>query len=391
MERFDPLTSFLSHLTCARCTRIHDAGELQSVCVDCGAPLLAEYHLEAVARTVTPQILAGRPFTLWRYEELLPVRNPAFRVTLGEGGTPLLRLCRLGEQVGLSNLVAKHEGLNPTGCFKDRGMATAVSRAWELGAKALVAPSAGNAGGAMAAYAARAGLPAHVIMPADAPVPNIVEVRATGGNLRLIDGLIDEAGRQANEFAAAEQAFNLATLREPYRIEGKKTMGYELAEQLGWRLPDVVVCPTGGGTGLIGMWKAFAEMEALGWIESGRRPRMVSVQASGCAPIVAAFRAGAEESVPWRDAQTDAAGLRVPYALGDFLVLRALYDSRGMAIAVKDAEMVAAQSQLGATEGIFAGMEAAATVAAVTKLRESGWLAGDEEVLLLITSSGLKQ
>ena len=391
MERLDPLTSFLSHLTCARCARRHDADELQSVCVDCGAPLLAEYDLEAAAETVSPLALAGRSFTLWRYDELLPVRNPAFRVTLGEGGTPLLPLYRLGQKLGLSNLVAKHEGLNPTGCFKDRGMAVAVSRAWELGARALVTPSAGNAGGAMAAYAARAGLPAHVFMPMDAPVPNIVEVRATGGNLWLVDGLIDEAGRQAHELTATGEAFNLATLREPYRIEGKKTMGYELAEQLGWRLPDVVVYPTGGGTGLIGMWKAFAEMEALGWIEPGRRPRMVSVQASGCAPIVAAFRAGAEESVPWRDAQTDAAGLRVPHALGDFLILQAVYDSRGLAIAVKDAEMVAAQRQLGATEGIFAGLEAAATVAAAAKLRESGWLAGDEEVLLLITSSGLKQ
>jgi len=391
MERFDPLTSFLSHLTCARCARRHDADELQSVCVDCGAPLLAEYDLEAAAQTVSPLALAGRSFTLWRYEEILPVRNPAFRVTLGEGGTPLVPLHRLGQKLGLANLVAKHEGLNPTGCFKDRGMAVAVSRAWELGARALVTPSAGNAGGAMAAYAARAGLPAHVFMPMDAPVPNIVEVRATGGDLRLVDGLIDEAGRQAHELAATGEAFNLATLREPYRIEGKKTMGYELAEQLGWRLPDVVVYPTGGGTGLIGMWKAFAEMEALGWIEPGRRPRMVSVQASGCAPIVAAFRAGAEESVPWRHAQTDAAGLRVPHALGDFLILQAIYDSRGLAMAVKDAEMVAAQRQLGATEGIFAGLEAAATVAAAAKLRESGWLAGDEEVLLLITSSGLKQ
>ena len=391
MEQLNPLTSFLSHLTCAGCARKHDADELQSVCVECAAPLLAEYDLEAAAQTVSPPVLAGRSFTLWRYEELLPVRNPAFRVTLGEGGTPLLPLRRLGEQLGLSNLVAKHEGINPTGCFKDRGMAVAVSRAWELGARAVVTPSAGNAGGAMAAYAARAGLSAHVFMPVDAPVPNIVEVRATGGDLRLVDGLIDEAGRQANDVATAGEAFNLATLREPYRLEGKKTMGYELAEQLGWRLPDVIVYPTGGGTGLIGMWKAFAEMEALGWIEPGQRPRIVSVQASGCAPIVAAFRAGAEESVPWRDAQTEAAGLRVPYALGDFLILKAIYDSRGLAIAVKDAEMVAAQRQLGATEGIFAGLEAAATVAATTKLRESGWLTGDEEVLLLITSSGLKQ
>ena len=278
MECVDSLTSFLSHLTCARCARRHFADELQSVCVDCGAPLLAEYDLKAAAQTVSPLDLVARSFTLWRYEEILPVRDPAFRVTFGEGGTPLLPLNRLGQKLGLSNLTGKHEGLNPTGCFKDRGMAVAISRAWELGARALVTPSAGNAGGAMAAYAARAGLPAHVFMPTDAPAPNIAEVRATGSDLRLVDGLIDEAGRQANEFAATNEAFNLATLREPYRIEGKKTMGYELAEQLGWRLPEVVVYPTGGGTGLIGMWKAFAEMEALGWIEfwpaaaHGQRP-----------------------------------------------------------------------------------------------------------------------
>ncbi len=232
MERLNPLTSFLSHLTCAGCARKHDADELQSVCVECAAPLLAEYDLEAAAQTVSPLVLAGRSFTLWRYEELLPVRNPAFRVTFGEGGTPLLPLRRLGEQLGLSNLVAKHEGINPTGCFKDRGMSVAVSRAWELGVRAVVTPSAGNAGGAMSAYAARAGLSAHVYMPVDAPVPNIVEVRATGGDLRLVDGLIDEAGRQANDVATVGEAFNLATLREPYRLEGKKTMGYELAERL---------------------------------------------------------------------------------------------------------------------------------------------------------------
>ena len=352
--------------------------------------MLARYDLDAARLAVTPADLLARPFTLWRYEELLPVRDSRFRVTLGEGGTPLLSLPRLGEQLRVLGLSAKMEGVNPTGCFKDRGMAVAVSRAKELGATELVVPTAGNAGGALAAYAARAGLSARVIMPADAPAPNIAEVKATGGDVRLVDGLIDEAGRQASQIAAAGYAFNLATLREPYRIEGKKTMGYELAEQNGWRLPDVVVYPTGGGTGLIGMWKAFEEMEALGWIEPGRRPRMVSVQASGCAPIVAAFRAGHEESIPWSDARTDAAGLRVPHALGDFMILKAIYDSRGIAVAVSDREMHDAQQQLGHQEGIFAGLEGAATVAAVNKLRDSGWLSGSETVTLFLTSSGLK-
>lgn len=384
------MTSFLTDLICARCGAQHDADTLQGVCASCGSPLLARYDLDAARQSVTPADLPARPFTLWRYEEMLPVRDRRFQVTLGEGGTPLLSLPRLGEQLRVPGLSAKMEGVNPTGCFKDRGMAVAVSRAKELGATELVVPTAGNAGGALAAYAARAGLCARVIMPADAPAPNIAEARATGGDVRLVDGLIDEAGRQAKLVAAAGYAFNLATLREPYRIEGKKTMGYELAEQNGWRLPDVVVYPTGGGTGLIGMWKAFEEMEALGWIEPGQRPRMVSVQASGCAPLVAAFRAGHEESIPWIDARTDAAGLRVPHALGDFMILKAIYDSRGIAVAVSDREMRDAQQQLGHGEGIFAGLEGAATVAAVHKLRDSGWLAGSETVTLFLTSSGLK-
>ena len=384
------MTSTLSFLTCARCGARHDADALQGVCTDCGSPLLARYDLAAARQAFSRTDLATRPFTLWRYEEVLPVRDNRFRVTLGEGGTPLLPLPRLGEQLRLPGLNAKMEGVNPTGCFKDRGMAVAVSRASELGVIELIVPTAGNAGGALAAYAARAGLSARVIMPADAPVPNIAEIRATGGEVRLVDGLIDEAGRQASQVAASGYAFNLATLREPYRIEGKKTMGYELAEQNGWRLPDVVVYPTGGGTGLIGMWKAFEEMEALGWIEPGQRPRMVSVQASGCAPIVAAFRAGHEESIPWSDARTDAAGLRVPHALGDFMILKAIYDSRCIAIAISDNEMRDAQQQLGYQEGIFAGLEGAATVAAVHKLRDSGWLAGSETVTLFLTSSGLK-
>ena len=384
------MTSFLTDLICARCGAHHDADVLQGVCGDCESPLLARYDIEAARQAVTPAALPARPFTLWRYEELLPLRDRRFRATLGEGGTPLLSLPRLGEQLRLPGLSAKLEGVNPTGCFKDRGMAVAVSRAKELGATELVVPTAGNAGGALAAYAARAGLSARIIMPADAPAPNVAEARATGASVRLVDGLIDEAGRQAKEVAAAGYAFNLATLREPYRIEGKKTMGYELAEQHDWQLPDVVVYPTGGGTGLIGMWKAFDEMEALGWIEPNRRPRMVSVQASGCAPLVAAFRAGHEDSIPWTDARTDAAGLRVPHALGDFMILKAVYDSRGIAVAVSDREMRDAQQQLGYQEGIFAGLEGAATVAAVHKLRDSGWLAGSETVVLFLTSSGLK-
>ena len=384
------MTSFLTDLICARCGAHHDADVLQGVCGDCESPLLARYDIEAARQAVTPADLPARPFTLWRYEELLPLRDRRFRATLGEGGTPLLSLPRLGEQLRLPGLSAKLEGVNPTGCFKDRGMAVAVSRAKELGATELVVPTAGNAGGALSAYAARAGLTARVFMPADAPVSNIAEARATGGEVRLVDGLIDEAGRQARQVAEAGYAFNMATLREPYRIEGKKTMGYELAEQHDWQLPDVVVYPTGGGTGLIGMWKAFDEMEALGWIEPNRRPRMVSVQASGCAPLVAAFRAGHEDSIPWTDARTDAAGLRVPHALGDFMILKAVYDSRGIAVAVSDREMRDAQVQLGHGEGIYAGLEGAATVAAVSKLRDSGWLAGSETVVLFLTSSGLK-
>lgn len=384
------MTSFLTRLTCARCGAQHDADSLQTVCVHCRSPLLARYDLAAVRRALTPAQLAARPFTLWRYHEVLPLRDQRFRTTLGEGGTPLLPLPRLGEALRVPGLSGKLEGVNPTGCFKDRGMAVAVSRARELGATELTAPTAGNAGGALAAYAARAGLPARIFMPADAPRANIAEVAAAGGQVSFVDGLIDEAGRAAQEFVAAGAAFNLATLREPYRIEGKKTMGYELAQQGDWQLPDVIVCPTGGGTGLIAIWKAFEEMEELGWIEAGRRPRMVSVQASGCAPIVAAFRAGHEESLPWDDASTAAAGLRVPHALGGFMILKAVYDSRGIAVAVSEREMRDAQRQLGHQEGIFAGLEGAAAVAAVAKLRASGWLAGSETVTLLLTSSGLK-
>lgn len=384
------MATFLSHLACGRCGQYHDADRLQAVCASCGAPLLARYDLPAARNALDPAGLSGRPFTLWRYQELLPVRSPAFRVTLGEGGTPLLPLPRLGDSLGLPGLLAKHEGVNPTGCFKDRGMAVAVSRAWELGATELIAPSAGNAAGALAAYAARAGLPAHVIVPADAPRANIREAQATGAHVQMVDGLIDEAGRRAKKIAASGYAFNLATLREPYRIEGKKTMGYELAEQLGWRLPDVIIYPTGGGTGLIGMWKAFDEMEQLGWIKPGRRPRMVSVQAAGCAPIVRAFEAGAETATPWSNAQTKAAGLRVPGALGDFLILDALRQSGGTAIAIDDEDMLAAQTELGRREGIYAGLEGAATLAAAQKLSESGWLGSDDEVVLFITSSGLK-
>lgn len=383
-------STLLTHLSCSRCGLQHEASRLQSVCRHCGAPLLAAYDLATARATLAPAALSKRPFTLWRYRELLPLVDDACCVTLGEGGTPLLSLPRLGQQLGLTRLLGKLEGSNPTGCFKDRGMAVAVSKALELGAPALVVPSAGNAGGALAAYAARAGLPAHVVLPADAPPANIAEAQATGARIHLVDGLIDEAGRQATALAADGQAFNLATLREPYRLEGKKTMGYELAEQLGWCLPDVIIYPTGGGTGLIGMVKAFDELEHMGWIQAGQRPRMVSVQAEGCAPIVKAFDQGHQESQPWTNASTAAAGLRVPHALGDFLILRAIRDTLGTALAVSDDEMRSAQHQLATAEGIWVGLEGAATVAAVRQLRKSGWLGGEEQVVLFLTSSGLK-
>lgn len=383
------MPSYLTDLECGACGAHYPADRLWNLCPACGKPLLARYDLERARREWRRESLASRAPTLWRYAELLPVRDERFRLTLGEGGTPLLTAPRLKEALGLEQLFVKDESLNPTGSFKARGLCLAVSRAAELGVTALAIPTAGNAGGAMAAYAARAGIPAFVFAPQDVPPVFVAEARALGASVTLVPGLITDAGRQAQQGAREGRWFDVSTLKEPYRVEGKKTMGYELAEQFGWELPEVVIYPTGGGTGLIGMWKAWEELEALGWIGK-QRPRLVSVQSAGCAPIVRAFHAGAEFAEPWEDAATIAAGLRVPSALGDFLMLRALRASDGTAVAVPDDEILAAQRQLGAAEGIFAAPEGAACVAAAARLRQSGWLGADERVVLFNTGSGLK-
>ncbi len=381
--------SFLTHLECGQCGKHHDAGRLWNLCADCGRPLLARYDIDAARRAVGRDLITSRERSVWRFPELMPVHDAAHRITLGEGYTPLVRAERLGQRLLIENLYIKDESCNPTTSFKARGMAVAVSRARELGATALSVPSAGNAAGALAAYAARAGLEAHVYMPEDVPEPFIVECRALGATVTLIDGLIGDCGKVAAEDAAKYGRFDLSTLKEPYRLEGKKTLGYELAEQFGWELPDVVVYPTGGGTGLVGMWKAFDEMEQLGWI-GAKRPRMVTVQAEGCAPIVQAFERGDEYAEPWENAATLADGLRVPSAVGDFLILRALRESGGSAVAVTDNDMLVGATQMGETEGIFAAPEGGATVAAVEQLREYHWILPGESVVLFNTGSGHK-
>ncbi|MCH7765178.1 MAG: threonine synthase [Acidobacteria bacterium] len=379
--------TFLTHLKCSRCSAVHSAGQLQNLC-SCGAPLLACYDLAGAARTFTRESLRGRRRDLWRYQEVLPGSADA-AVTLGEGGTPLLPLKRLGERHGCPHLYLKDESFNPTGTFKARGMATAVTQARALGARKLAVPTAGNAGGALAAYASRAGLEAYVLMPKDAPPANQLEVRAHGANLILVDGLIGDCGRLLAERKEKEGWFDVSTLKEPYRIEGKKTLGYEFYEQLGGRLPDAIFYPTGGGVGLIGMWKAFEEMETLGWIGS-ERPKMISVQASGCAPIVRAFEQRKPESEPWKDAVTIAAGLRVPKALGDFLVLDAIYRSGGAAVATTDDEILAGVRTLARLEGIFACPEGGAVIAALPKLLECGVLKGEDTMILFNTGTAMK-
>ena len=379
--------TFLTHLKCSRCSAVHSAGQLQNLC-SCGAPLLACYDLAGAARTFTRESLRGRRRDLWRYQEVLPGSADA-AVTLGEGGTPLLLLKRLGERHGCPHLYLKDESFNPTGTFKARGMAAAVSQARALGARKLAVPTAGNAGGALAAYASRAGLEAYVLMPKDAPQANQLEVRAHGANLILVDGLIGDCGRLLAERKEKEGWFDVSTLKEPYRIEGKKTLGYELYEQLGGRLPDAIFYPTGGGVGLIGMWKAFEEMETLGWIGS-ERPKMISVQASGCAPIVRAFEQRKPESEPWKDAATIAAGLRVPKALGDFLVLDAIYRSGGAAVATTDDEILAGVRTLARLEGIFACPEGGAVIAALPKLLERGVVKGEDTMILFNTGTAMK-
>ena len=381
---------FLTHLVCSACDTVHDAKQLQNLCSRCRKPLLAQYDLAAVTRALTREALRTRSDkSLWRFRELLPLPQNVDPVSLGEGGTPLLRAARFGDQVGLSNLWIKDESLNPTQSFKARGMSVAVSMAKYLGAAKVAVPSAGNAGGALAAYAARAGLEAHVFMPRDTPRANVIECRQLGARVTLLDGLITDCGAEIARRKTDEGWFDMSTLKEPYRLEGKKTLGYELAEKLGWSLPDVILYPTGGGTGLIGMWKAFNEMEALGWIDA-KRPRMYSVQASGCAPIVRAFEAGADHAAEFPNAQTRASGLRVPKAIGDFLMLRILREAGGGAIAIDDDEMIRVTREVGGAEGLFVAPEGAACFAALRSLIDSGTIKPDEQVVVFNTGSGIK-
>jgi len=379
----------VTHLECAACGLRHEAQRLHNLCSQCGKPLLVRYDLKHAALSLTKEELNGRAPDLWRYREVLPVERDENIVTLGEGFTPLVHASRLGGRLGLNELYIKDEGQNPTQSFKARGMTAAVSMAKELGVKKLAVPSAGNAAGALAAYAARAGLEAHIFMPKDTPRANVIECEQTGAHVTLMDGLITDCGAEVARRKEAEGWFDVSTLKEPYRIEGKKTMGYELAEQFDWELPDVILYPTGGGTGLIGMWKAFEEMEQMGWIGS-KRPRMVTVQAAGCAPIVRAFEEGKRFADEFPNAHTTASGLRVPRAIGDFLILDALRASGGTAIAVTDEELIDATKEIGAAEGIFCAPEGAACLPALRKLIRDGAVKPNERVVLFNTGSGVK-
>jgi threonine synthase len=379
----------VTHLECALCGLEHEAHRLHNLCRACGKPLLVCYDLDRSKVTLTKKSLAARRPDLWRYREVLPVESDENIVSLGEGWTPLLRARRLGKRVKVHQLYIKDESQNPTQSFKARGMTTAVSMARELGATKLAVPSAGNAAGALAAYAARAGLKAYIFMPRDTPRANVVECQQTGAHVTLMDGLITDCGAEVARRKEAEGWFDVSTLKEPYRVEGKKTLGYELAEQLNWELPDVIIYPTGGGTGLIGMWKAFAEMEQMGWIGS-KRPRMVTVQAAGCAPIVQAFEEGNRFADEFPNAATTASGLRVPKAIGDFLILDALRESGGTAVAVTDEELIEATREIGAAEGVFCAPEGAACLPALRQLLESGEVRSTDRVVLFNTGSGVK-
>jgi len=377
---------FVTHLECSACGRQHEWSRLQNLCLSCGKPLFAIVDLDRARRTLRHETLGTREKSLWRYREVLPLPGNVEPVSLGEGGTPLLRAEKFGKDI---DLWIKDESLNPTQSFKARGMSVAVSMAKHLGAIKLAVPSAGNAGGALAAYAARAGLEAHIFVPRDTPQANVVECRELGAHVTLIDGLITDCGVEIARRKANEGWFDMSTLKEPYRVEGKKTLGYELAEQCDWQLPDAILYPTGGGTGLIGMWKAFDEMQALGWIGK-KRPRMFAVQASGCAPIVRAFDAGEKTAAEYPDAHTIASGLRVPKAIGDFLILNILRQSNGGVMAVDDEQMIRVAREVGSSEGLFVCPEGAACFAALESLRAAGKIVSGERIIIFNTGSGIK-
>lgn len=383
-------TSYLVNLSCSKCGKIFSKDEVLTFCPDCQATLISNYDLNAVRAEVDRDEITSRPRGMWRWHEILPVQDMENIVSLGEGDTPLLSAPRIGSQLGLSNLFVKEESNNPTGSFKARGLSAAISKAKEVGITKVIIPTAGNAGGAMAAYAARAGMQAMIYMPKDTPHANIEESRIVGAEVILIDGLISDAAKMAGAKAREEDWFDISTFKEPYRTEGKKIMGYELAQQFNWELPDVIIYPTGGGTGLVGMWKAFQEMEELGWLNTKKRPRMVAVQAAGCAPVPLAFQKKAEFCDFWTNAHTVASGLRVPKSFADHLILHDIYESHGTAIAVEDADLLQAQKELAMAEGIFAAPEGATTLAALKELMAQKWLQPDEKIVLFNTGSGLK-
>jgi threonine synthase len=374
----------LTHLECSLCGQRFPAGQPHNLC-GCGGPLLVRYDLEAARQGWSREWIASGPSSMWRYMPVLPVSKPASMISLGEGWTPLIH----AHHYGVENLWIKDEGINPTGSFKARGLACCISMCHELGIKKVALGSAGNAASATAAYAAAAGIEAHIFMPKDVPQANYIECKAFGARVTLVDGLISDCGRIVAERKDSEGWFDVNTLKEPYRIEGKKTMGYEVAEQFQWQLPDAIFYPTGGGVGLIGMWKAFDEMQALGWI-GPKRPKMIVVQAEGCAPMVRAFNAGAERATFWENATTLAAGLRVPKPLGDFLILKAVRESSGTCIAVSDRAALEAGTKLARTVGMFAAPEGAACFAALDQLLANGFLKPDERIVVYNTGSGLK-
>ena len=383
------MTSYLDHLECTQCGKDYPCGELIKVSPCCGKVLFARYDLTRLGREVSRDVFAGRPDNMWRFAELLPVFKNENIVTLGEGATPLLSASNIGKSLNMGHLFIKEEGLNPTGTFKARGLSAAISKAKELGAKGFTIPSAGNAAGAAAVYCARAGLDVKVYMPQDAPDANKKECLLADSELNLVDGHIGDAGRQAVAVAEEENLFDLSTLKEPYRAEGKKTMALEIAMQLGWRMPDTIIYPTGGGTGIIGMHKGFRELLDLGWVE-GEPPKFIAVQAAGCQPIVKAFEAGADSAEPWPNAKTVADGLRVPGPFADYLILQALRETGGTALAVEDTEMVDAMYEIASKEGVIACPEGSATLVALKRLLGSGDLAEDDVTVLLNTGSGYK-
>jgi threonine synthase len=382
--------SFLSILECSGCGSTFSPERVQTYCPECHAPLLAKYDLDSARKKLDRDAFRFRRIGMWRWFELLPVLNPQHIVSLGEGDCSLVRLVHIPKKMHLRNLFVKDESANPTGTFKARGLSAAISKANELGIKKVIIPTAGNAGGAMAAYAARAGMEALIYFPKDTPYSNIKESRMAGAKVVLIDGLISDAAGIAGEKARQEGWFDLSTFKEPYRVEGKKIMGYELAEAFQWNLPDVIIYPTGGGTGLVGMWKAFQEMESLGWVHQTKKPRMVVVQASGCAPVVKAYEQGATFCDFWVDANTMATGLRIPKSFADQLILKDLLDSQGTALAVSDESIITAQHELCQMEGIFSAPEGAATLAALEELVRRKWVEPEERIVLFNTGSGLK-